>query len=401
MDFVPGPDFPTGGFIHGMDGIRSAYTTGRGIIQMRARAHIETDEKTDRQAIVVTEIPYQVNKARLVEQIAELVREKKVDGITDLRDESDRERHPDRHGRAPRRGAGGDPQHPLQAHPDADHLRHHPAGDRRQPAAGAEPQGDAAHFLDHRKTVVVRRTRYDLRKAEERAHILEGILKALDHLDEVIATIRASQTPAEARENLISGFALSEVQAQAILDMRLQRLTGLEREKVVDEYRELMALIERCVPSSAPTSWSGGDPRELPPCAEPTATRGAPRSCRTHDISIEDMIADEDMVITVTQTGYVKRSPLALYRAQHRGGKGRTGMLTRRATSSSTSTSPRRTATCWSSPPPGGSTGSRCTPSPRPGRRRAARRSSTCSISTRTNGWRRRWRCASSRRTTT
>jgi DNA gyrase subunit A len=187
------------------------------------------------------------------------------------------------------------------------------------------------HFLNHRKTVIIRRTRYDLRKAEERAHILEGILKALDHLDEVIATIRASQTPAAARDALMERFALSEPQAGAILDMRLQRLTGMEREKVVQEYRELVALIERL------RAILGSDSlvldeirRELD---ELKSAFGDVRRTEiipeTHEITIEDMIADEDMVITVTNSGYVKRSPLSLYRAQHRGGKGRTGMVTK------------------------------------------------------------------------
>src|SRR5258708_6054013 len=187
------------------------------------------------------------------------------------------------------------------------------------------------HCLDHRKPVPIRRTRPDLRKAEERAHVLEGILKALDHLDAVIATIRASQTPAEARENLTSGFSLSEVQAQAILDMRLQRLTGLEREKVVEEYRELMALIERLRAIVGSDSLVLAEiRREL---GELKAAYGDRRRTEiipeTHDISIEDMIADEDMVITVTRSGYVKRSPLTLYREQNRGGKGRTGMVTK------------------------------------------------------------------------
>ena len=173
------------------------------------------------------------------------------------------------------------------------------------------------HFLNHRKTVIIRRTRHDLRKAEERAHVLEGILKALDHLDAVIATIRASQTPAEARENLMSGFSLSEVQAQAILDMRLQRLTGLEREKVVEEYRELMALIERLRAILGSDSLVLAEiRREL---GELKAAYGDRRRTEiipeTHDISIEDMIADEDMVITVTRSGYVKRSPLKAFRS--------------------------------------------------------------------------------------
>jgi DNA gyrase subunit A len=331
MQAIPGPDFPTGGFIHGYDGILSAYSTGRGIIQLRARAEIETDEKSDRQAIVITEIPYQLNKARLLERIVELVREKKVDGITDLRDESDREGIrvvlDVRRGEVPEVILNTLYKHTQMQTTFGIILL---AIVDNQPKVLTLPEM-LRHFLDHRKTVVVRRTRYDLRKAEERAHLLEGILKALDHLDAVIATIRASQTPQDARLALMDTFALSDVQAQAILDMRLQRLTGLERDKVVEEYRELMALIERL------RAILGSDQLVLEEIRRELhalrASYGDERRTEiiphAHDISIEDMIADEDMVITVTQTGYVKRSPLVLYRAQHRGGKGRTGMLTR------------------------------------------------------------------------
>jgi len=331
MEKIPGPDFPTGGFIHGYEGIRSAYATGRGIIQMRARAEIERDAKTDRAAIVVTEIPYQVNKARLLERMAELIREKRVDGITDLRDESDR--HGIRIVLDVRRGEV--PEILLNALYKMTQMQS-TFGIILLAIVDNQPKVLTLaemlhHFLDHRKTVVVRRTRYDLRKAEERAHVLEGILKALDHLDEVIATIRASQTPAEAREALIERFALSEVQAQAILEMRLQRLTGLERDKVVEEYRQLMATIERL------RAILGSDHlvleeirREL---GELRQSYGDERRTEiipeTHEITVEDLIADEDMVITVTRSGYIKRSPLAIYRAQHRGGKGRTGMLTK------------------------------------------------------------------------
>jgi DNA gyrase subunit A len=331
MTALPGPDFPTAGFIHGLEGIRSAYLTGRGIIQLRARAAIETNARTERQAIVISEIPYQVNKARLIERIAELIREKKIEGVSDLRDESDRE------------GI----RIVIEVKRDAIAeilLNSLYKMTQMQTTFGIillaivdnQPKVMTLkellhHFLNHRKTVIIRRTRFDLRKAEERAHILEGILKALDHLDEVIATIRASQTPSEARENLISRFALSEIQAQAILDMRLQRLTGLEREKVVEEYRELMVTIERL------RAILGSDrlvleeiKRELSEIREAYGDKRRTEIIpETHDISIEDMIADEPMVITVSQSGYVKRSPLSLYRAQARGGKGRTGMVTK------------------------------------------------------------------------
>jgi DNA gyrase subunit A len=331
MAALPGPDFPTAGFIHGLSGIHSAYETGRGLIQVRARAEIESQARGERQAIVVTEIPYQVNKKRLIENIAVLIREKKIEGIADLRDESDRDGI--RIVLEVKRGEV--PEVILNSLYKMTQMQttfgiNLLAIVDNQPKVMSLPDL-LRHFLNHRKTVIIRRTRHDLRRAEERAHVLEGILKALDHLDEVIATIRASRTPAEARENLMSGFSLSEVQAQAILDMRLQRLTGLEREKVVEEYRELMALIERL------RAILGSDllvlaeiKREL---GELKAAYGDRRRTEiipeTHDISIEDMIADEDMVITVTRSGYVKRSPLALYRAQNRGGKGRTGMVTK------------------------------------------------------------------------
>jgi DNA gyrase subunit A len=331
MTALPGPDFPTAGFIHGVDGIRSAYTTGRGIMQLRARTEIETHSRTERQSIVISEIPYQINKKKLVERIAELVREKKIDGVSDLRDESDRD------------GIRVVVDVKKDAIPEII-LNSLYKMTQMQTTFGIillaivdnQPRVMTLkelllHFLNHRKTVVIRRTRYDLRKAEERAHILEGILKALDHLDEVIATIRASQTPTEARENLISRFAFSEPQAQAILDMRLQRLTGLEREKVVEEYRELMVAIERL------RAILGSDrlvleeiKRELADLKQSYGDRRRTEIIpETHDISIEDMIADEPMVITVTQSGYIKRSPLSLYRAQARGGKGRTGMVTK------------------------------------------------------------------------
>ncbi len=328
---LPGPDFPTAGFIHGVDGIRQAYETGRGIIQMRARAAVETSRRGDRQAIVITELPYQTNKARLIEKIAELVREKRIEGIADLRDESDREGI--RIVLEVKRGEV--PEVILNQLYKLTQMQS-TFGIILLAIVDNQPRiltlrELLVHFLDHRKTVVIRRTRFDLRKAEDRAHIVEGLLKALDVLDEVIATIRASETPAIARERLMSVFGFSQVQAEAILEMRLQRLTGLERQKLVDEYRELLQLIDRL------RAILGSDAlllaeikREL---AEVRERYGDPRRTEivpeTHDITIEDMIADEEMVITVSNSGYVKRSPLSLYRAQHRGGKGRTGMATK------------------------------------------------------------------------
>ncbi len=330
MEVLPGPDFPTGGFILGQSGVHSAYATGRGTIQVRARAHVE-EMKGDRERIVVTEIPYQVNKARLLERIAELVREKKIEGISDLRDESDR--------RGLRvvvelkRGEISEivlnnlyKMTQMQVTFGINTL----AIVDNQPQVLSLPEM-LRHFLNHRKTVVIRRSRFDLRKAEERAHILEGILKALDHIDEIITTIRSSQTPAEAKERLMADFALSDPQSQAILEMRLQRLTGLEREKVVEEYRQLMATVERLRAILNSDALVLEEVRgELEEIRE---TYGDPR--RTElipyegEIGIEDMIADEDMVVTVTNSGYIKRSPLTLYRAQGRGGKGRLGMVTK------------------------------------------------------------------------
>ena len=331
MQVIPGPDFPTRGFIHGVDGIHSAYHTGRGGIQMRARASIETHARTDRQSIIVNEIPYQVNKAKLMENIAGLVRDKRLEGIRDLRDESNRDGIrvviEVKRGEVPEIILNQ--LYKLTQMQTTFGIIMLAIVDNQPKVLNLKEM--LAHFIDHRKTVVVRRTRFELRKAEERAHILEGILKALDHLDEVITTIRASQTPKEARQRLMESFALSEVQAQAILDMRLQKLTGLERDKVVEEYKELMVLIERLRAILASDQLVLGEIRK-----ELEAIRksyGDPRRTEiipeTGDITIEDMIADEDMVITVTKTGYVKRSPLSLYRAQHRGGKGRMGMVTK------------------------------------------------------------------------
>ena len=330
MELLPGPDFPTGGFIHGREGIHAAYATGRGSIQVRARAEIE-DAGHDSQSIIVTELPFQVNKARLIERIAELVREKKLEGIRDLRDESDRDGI--RIVIDLKRGEVAEiilntlyKMTKLQVSYGMNML----AIVDNQPQV-LTLRALLRHFLDHRRTVVIRRCRYDLARAEKRAHVLEGLLIALDHLDAVIATIRASRTPPEARERLIEGFSLSEPQAQAILDMRLQRLTGLEREKIEQEHRELIAEIERL------RAILGSDALLLQEIRgeldEIEKRYSDPRRteimAHSSDITIEDMIADEDMVITVTRSGYIKRSPLSLYRAQHRGGKGRTGMATR------------------------------------------------------------------------
>ncbi|MEO8504845.1 MAG: DNA gyrase subunit A [Acidobacteriota bacterium] len=331
MRVLPGPDFPTAGFIHGLTGIQQAYMTGRGIIQVRARAAVETQRRGEKQSIIITEIPYQVNKARLIEKIAELVREKRLEGLSDLRDESDREGI--RIVLEVKRGEV--PEVILNSLYKLTQMQT-TFGIILLAIVDNQPKvltllQMLRLFLDHRKVVIIRRTRFDLRKAEERAHILEGLLKALDHLDQVIATIRSSQTPSEAKERLMSGFAFSDVQAQAILEMRLQRLTGLERQKIVDEYKELMTLIERLRAILASDKLVLEEiRREL---AEIKAAYGDKRRTEiipeTNEITLEDMIADEDMVITITNSGYIKRSPLSLYRAQGRGGKGRNGMSTK------------------------------------------------------------------------
>ena len=267
----------------------------------------------------------------MLETIANLVREKKLEGVRDLRDESDRNGIrvvlECKRGEVPEVILNLLYKHTQMQSTFGIILL---AIVDNQPKV-LTLQQMLKHFLNHRKTIIVRRTRFDLRKAEERAHILEGILKALDHLDEVIATIRSSQTPAEARERLMKEFALSDVQAQAILEMRLQKLTGLERDKVVEEFKELMVLIESLRAILASDQLILGEiRRELEEIKTAYGdTRRTEIISATHDISIEDMIADEDMVITVTNSGYVKRSPLSLYRAQHRGGKGRMGMVTK------------------------------------------------------------------------
>ena len=324
LELIPGPDFPTGGIVVGRAGIEQAYLTGRGGITLRARTAIEDTRKGDRQAIVVTEIPYQVNKAKLIERIAELAREKVVEGITDLRDESDRQGM--RIVIELRRGE--------VAEVVLNNLFKHTAlqstfGVIMLAIVGGRPRvlpliEVLDHFIEFRRDVVRRRTEFDLRKAEARAHVLEGLKIALDRLDAVIALIRAARSPAEARAGLVREFGLSEVQAQAILDMQLQRLTGLERQKILDELAELLKTIERLrailasdrlllqivVDELRAVREEYGDDRRT----ELTAAAG--------EISLLDLIADEDVAITVTATGYIKRTTLDEYRKQARGGKG-------------------------------------------------------------------------------
>lgn len=328
MNMIPGPDFPTGGFIYGREGIHQAYKTGRGSIIMRARAAIDRAGRSgERMAIVITEIPYQVNKAKLIERIAELINDKKIEGISDLRDESDRE------------GMRIMIELKRDAIPDIVLNNLYKLTPMQQSfgvinlaIVNGQPRelnlvDTLGIFIEHRREVVIRRTRYELKKAEARAHILEGLKKAIDHLDAVINTIRKSKSTPEARESLMAQFKFSEIQARAILEMQLQKLTGLERQKLIDEYKEVIQRIAELqeilnnesvlrnliVKELREVQHAYGDKRRTE-----IIEAGA-------ELSLEDLIADEDMAITVTHSGYIKRTPVSVYRAQRRGGTGRRG----------------------------------------------------------------------------
>jgi len=325
---VPGPDFPTGGIIVGRRGIHEAYLTGRGSIQVRAKAEIEDMRKGDRQHIVITEIPYQVNKARLLERIADLVREKTLEGISDLRDESDRDGM--RIVVELKRGEVGEViLNNLFKHTQLQQS----FGIIMLAIVGGRPRvlnllEILEHFIDFRREVVRRRIEFELRKAEARAHILEGLRIALDHLDAVITLIRESKNPLEARTGLMATFGLSEVQSQAILDMQLQRLTGLERQKILDELAELLRTIERLrdILASQPLLLQIIVDELRAVQTKFTDERRTTIIEEEGEFAIEDLIADEDVAITVTDTGYIKRTTLSTYRNQRRGGKGRKGM---------------------------------------------------------------------------
>ncbi len=331
MEIIPGPDFPTGAMIYGVQGISEAYRTGRGIIRVRARMMVEIDKRTGSETVVVTEIPYQVNKARVIEKIAELVKNKQIEGIRYVRDESDRE------GMRIAVGLKKDQMSEVVINQLYKHTQlENSFGIIFLAVVNNRPQvlnlkELIEFFILHRKEIIVRRTRYDLRKAEERAHILQGLKIALDHLDAVVAMIRASKTPVEAKERLVGTFDLSPIQAQAILDMRLQRLTGLEREKILQEYeavlqdiaryREILAS-ERLVLNLIKEELSEiqgdfGDARRTEIVRD------------TKEITIEDMIVEEDMVVTVSNSGYIKRTPITVYQSQRRGGRGKTAMITK------------------------------------------------------------------------
>ncbi len=331
MKHIPGPDFPTGGFIHGKEPIVQAYSEGKGIIQMRGKAFTETIKRTGKEQIVISEIPFMVNKKRLIEQIAELVNEKKIEGIGDIRDESDRE------------GMRIVIELKRDSVPDIilNQIYKHTAlqdsfGVNMLAIVEGKPKllnlkEALKAFLDHRREVVTRRTAYDLRKAEERLHILEGYRIALDNLDAVIMLIRNSADPKVAKEGLMSNFGLSDIQAQAILDLRLQRLTGLERDKIMEEHRETGELIGKLGAILA-------DEKEIYKIIVEELNKikeqyGDERRtqivARSEDISIEDLMVDEDMAVTISHEGYIKRNPVTLYRAQRRGGKGKIGTTTK------------------------------------------------------------------------
>ena len=328
MQIIKGPDFPTAGIIMGIDGIRSAYETGRGKVVVRARANIE-HLRNNRSQIVITEMPFQVNKASVIEKIAHLVREKKIEGITDIRDESDRD------------GLRVVIEMRRDAQPEVilNQLYKHTQlqttfGIINLALVDGIPRVLSLkemlqEFINHRHEVILRRTRYELDQAEKRAHILEGLKIALDNIDAVIETIKKSRDPETARNNLMRKFGLSEIQAKAILDMRLQRLTGLERKKIEEEYRELLKTIERLraiLESTALQMQIIKD--ELLELKEHYGDDRRTEIISTfEDFSIEDMIAEEDMVITITRDGYIKRFPVSGYRRQHRNTRGSTGAV--------------------------------------------------------------------------
>ncbi len=332
MQHIKGPDFPTGGVIYGTEGMREAYHTGRGRIVLRGKCHIEEDQRTGRETIICTEIPYQTNKAvQLYKGVADLVNDKKIEGLSDVNDYSDRTGI--RLAYEVKREAMGTvvlnqlyKYSALQSSFSVNNIA----------LVGGRPmllnlKDMIARFVDHRHDVVVRRTKYDLRKAEERAHILEGLLIALDHLDAVIALIRASQTPDEARDGLMKEFGLSEIQARAILDMRLQRLTGLERDKIREEHAELMTLIAHLKAVLADEGMRMGIIKdELREVKEKYGDKRRTEIVASGaDLNMEDLIADDAVVVTISHLGYIKRTPLAEFRTQTRGGVGSRGSTTR------------------------------------------------------------------------
>ena len=326
LERIPGPDFPTAGFIYGAQGIREAYTNGKGLIKVRSRVEVEHGDG-DQERIVVRELPFQVNKARLLERIAELVKLKRIEGIRDIRDESDRqgmrvviELKRDEHSEVVLNNLFKHTQMEITFGINMLAIVHN----RPELLTLKEI---LEHVLEHRRTVVLRRTGFELRKAEERAHILEGLKIALENLDAIIELIKRAPNPKEAKAQLVAKYTLTETQAQAILDMRLQRLTGLERERILEEHRAIMVEIARL------RSILGDEEllmnvvrQELLELKEKYGDRRRTEIVReVRELDLEDYITEEDMVVTVSHAGYIKRSPVHLYRSQRRGGKGRTG----------------------------------------------------------------------------
>jgi DNA gyrase subunit A len=328
LGYIPGPDFPTAGIIYGKKGIHEAYQSGRGIIRIRGRALIEKDKRTGKETIVVTELPYQVNKAKLIEKIAELMKLKRIEGISFVRDESDRE------GMRIAIGLKKDQMAEVVVNQLYKHTQmENSYGIIFLAVVNNQPKllslkEILGHFISHRKEIIIRRTRYDLQKAEARAHVLEGLKTALENLDDIVFLIRESKTPMEAKAGLIRNFSLTDIQAQAILDMRLQRLTGLEQEKILEEYKSIIKDI----------AWYReilGSERIVENIIKEELTKiqqefGDERRTEivesTKEITMEDMIVEEDMVVTISKSGYIKRNPITLYSKQQRGGKGKMAM---------------------------------------------------------------------------
>jgi DNA gyrase subunit A len=331
MRYIPGPDFPTAGFLCGCDGVVEAYETGKGTIKMRGR--VEVEESGRKQHLIVSELPFQVNKAKLLERIAELVKVKRIEGIQDIRDESDR------HGmRVVLTLRQGEEPKVVENLLYKNTALETSFGIIMLAVVNNRPEvlnlkAILQHFINFRRETVVKRTQFELRQAEKRAHILEGLKKALDNLDAVIKLIRSAPTPAEARRGLVEQFGFSDIQAQEILNMRLQRLTGLEREKIIQDYQDILKEIERLKGILASAAGVDQVVRE-----ELQALRDEFADARKTEIiqdagaiCIEDLIPIEEMVVTISRAGYIKRTPLSIYRNQNRGGKGRTGMSTREA----------------------------------------------------------------------
>ncbi|MGI9535061.1 MAG: DNA gyrase subunit A [Thermodesulfobacteriota bacterium] len=331
INIMPGPDFPTGGFILGREAIRSAYETGRGILRIRAKARIEKQKKGDREIIIVSELPYQINKAKLAERIAELVKEEKIKGISDIRDESDRD------------GIRLVIEIKRGEHAEVilNQLYKHTPMDtsfgiimlalvRNQPKVLSLKE-TITQFIEHRKEVITRRTQFELAKAEARLHILEGLKIALDNIDVVIKLIRKSESPNVAKDGLMLKLSLSDLQAQAILDMRLQRLTALETDKILEERKEIIKTVKKLKEILGNENLILNIAKdELLEIKEQFADKRRTEIIESaEELSIEDLIADEDMVVTTTHEGYIKNTPLSVYRSQRRGGKGKTGMSTK------------------------------------------------------------------------